>query len=651
MIRRLFSGLTVLSSRRESPPRGAAAPAARSRSVVFACGSLALVAASCAAPVDDGSTSDGEIAESALALSGVPGKLPDTTTTLPFQGGSIMTAPTMYFIWYGNWAPGNTTKTIVEDFASNLGGSPYFNINTGYTGNPTALRASSSVAFGGSTSVGSFNGTALSTADVASTVDTVIGLGLLPNDSNGVYFVLTSSEVSQTTSDGGTFCGSFCGWHTFGTSTVSDRKYAFIGGANRCPSACTWEKIGSNFLSGPNGNAEADGMVSSIAHELTEAITDPYFNGWTDPSAPSSLSENGDLCNWTSNETYTVGGNSANMHLGSRDYLVQTNWVQTPFGGCDTRLHFSRPTAAVGRVTGDFDGDGGADILWRSSASHEASIWRMFGSTVVSTASLGVVPPNLQIYAMADFNLDTRSDIVWFDSFTGLTSVWMMNGSVKQSVLTFNLSRPANSEIQGAADLNHDGRADIIWRARGTAGLTVWLTNGTPTPTVVTIPGAPSAAWQVRGFADFDGDTNMDVLWQNTTTDGVSIWYMNANTTIRSTPLIYSGAGGPVTIRGVGNFNGSGGDDILWTSDSDPNVNAWSMNSAGTITGTEIIASRPSSPWRLVVASDYTGDGIPDLLWRNRQTGQLSLWTLNSSGFASSHNVSTVSHGWEVIDN
>ena len=37
----------------------------------------------------------------------------------------------VYYIWYGNWA-GNTATTILTDFASSIGGSPYFNINTTY---------------------------------------------------------------------------------------------------------------------------------------------------------------------------------------------------------------------------------------------------------------------------------------------------------------------------------------------------------------------------------------------------------------------------------------------------------------------------------------------------------------------------------------
>lgn len=41
---------------------------------------------------------------------------------------------------------------------------------------------------------------------------------------------------------------------------------------------------------GPNGPSGADGTVSVLAHELTEAVTDPTLTGWFD----SGGMENGD---------------------------------------------------------------------------------------------------------------------------------------------------------------------------------------------------------------------------------------------------------------------------------------------------------------------------------------------------------------------
>ena len=106
--------------------------------------------------------------------------------------------------------------------------------------------------------------------------------GRLPKDTNGVYFVLTSADV--TASSG--FCTQYCGWHTRGTISGSDIKYSFVGNPDRCPSACEAQ------TTGPNGNAGADGMASIIAHELEEATTDPDLNAWYDRRGQ----ENADKC-------------------------------------------------------------------------------------------------------------------------------------------------------------------------------------------------------------------------------------------------------------------------------------------------------------------------------------------------------------------
>src|SRR5262249_7973558 len=51
---------------------------------------------------------------------------------ISYNGGPVMTGTTLvYYIWYGNWG-GNSANTILEHFAGNIGGSPYYNINTTY---------------------------------------------------------------------------------------------------------------------------------------------------------------------------------------------------------------------------------------------------------------------------------------------------------------------------------------------------------------------------------------------------------------------------------------------------------------------------------------------------------------------------------------
>jgi hypothetical protein len=240
-----------------------------------------------------------------------------------YHGGPlILGTVNAYYIWYGNWNldPNPKAQSILTDLASSIGGSPYFNINTTYY-NGSNVHVSNSVHYAAATSDNYSRGTALTDSNIQSIVSDAIASRALPADTNGVYFVLTSPDVNETSG----FCTQYCGWHTHGTIGGSDIKYAFIGDPARCPSACEWQDIG------PNGDGGADGMASIIAHELEEATSDPDLNAWYDRRGY----ENADKCAWTFGATYAaVNGALANMQLGTREYLIQRNWVNASGGYC-----------------------------------------------------------------------------------------------------------------------------------------------------------------------------------------------------------------------------------------------------------------------------------------------------------------------------
>ena len=236
------------------------------------------------------------------------------TVDVTNHGGPIMTGTkTIYYIWYGNWS-GNTATTILTDWANSIGGSPYFNINTTYTG------VTNSVVYGGATTVAYPYGTNLSDAQIQSVVADAINTGALPKNTNAVYFVLTSTDVNASSG----FCTQYCGWHTHGTIAGSDIKYSFVGNPDRCPASCSMQTA-------PNGNAGADGMISILSHELEEAVTDPDLNAWYDTRGY----ENADKCAWTFGTQFTASnGSKYNVTLGSRQYLIQQNWVNAAGGYC-----------------------------------------------------------------------------------------------------------------------------------------------------------------------------------------------------------------------------------------------------------------------------------------------------------------------------
>jgi hypothetical protein len=259
-------------------------------------------------------------------------KAPARNVTIPqngiyYHGGPVMgttnvNTPNVYIIWYGNWA-NNTATTLLPNLLSGIGASSYFRINTTYensVGHPVISKVNfpSNNEYHDNYSLG----TQLNDASVFKIVKNAIKGNKLPADHYGVYFVLTSTDVNETSG----FCTTYCGWHNHGSVENIPIKYAFVGNADRCPTACSGQSNSS-----PNDNVGADAMANVIAHELEETVTDPYINAWYDGNGQ----ENADKCAWTFGTTQTASNGSLyNMTINNKQYLIQQNWVNANNGYC-----------------------------------------------------------------------------------------------------------------------------------------------------------------------------------------------------------------------------------------------------------------------------------------------------------------------------
>jgi hypothetical protein len=244
------------------------------------------------------------------------------TPNMTYHGGALIQTPAIYLIWYGNWNQSNGSDTpagqqIIRDWANTIGGSPYFQLNQ--TASTGGFTITGNVTFGGETTDTGSQGTRLSDSRVFNVVIRAINNGL-PYDPNGVYFVLTSTNISESSG----FCSRYCGWHTSGTSSGRTIRFSFVGNANRCLNGCAAQ------TTSPNGNAGVDGMVSVMSHELEESTTDPDLNAWFD----STGAENGDKCAWTFGhaQQQLPSGAFYNVTLGSRNFLIQRNIKITSSG-------------------------------------------------------------------------------------------------------------------------------------------------------------------------------------------------------------------------------------------------------------------------------------------------------------------------------
>jgi Phosphate-induced protein 1 conserved region len=246
------------------------------------------------------------------------------TSPITYHGGPVMGTPAIYLIFYGNWnnATGSNTpagRQIILDWAAGIGTTSRYSINDSF--DTSGNNVSGNATFGGYTiKTGSYK-TRLRDSEILAQVDSAITSGALgPFNPNGVYFLVTSSDI--TASSG--FCTQYCGWHSYSAKSYGALKYSFIGNADRCLNGCAAQAVS------PNGNAGVDGTISILTHELEEAHTDPQLNAWYDASGY----ENSDKCAWTFGhfQWQAPNGAWANVAFGGRNYLIQRGLLRTGSG-------------------------------------------------------------------------------------------------------------------------------------------------------------------------------------------------------------------------------------------------------------------------------------------------------------------------------
>ncbi len=263
-------------------------------------------------------------------------------------------------------------------------------------------------------------------------------------------------------------------------------------------------------------------------------------------------------------------------------------------GPCRVRMDASRDAVATFSISGaktpvpgDFDGDGKPDLLWQNWRTGQLKAWLLDHGSMTTDpllTPLAFADASWQVRGVADFNGDGHSDILWQERRTGRLKVWLMD---RTSLVSSVDLRPTGFghrfawEVRGLADFNRDGKPDVLWQDQGTGALHVSLMDGTVAVGEVSLASSATVdtRWQVQGVADFDGDGEADVLWRNQQTGDLRVWLIKG-----------------MKVAGVRNV---------------------------------APARVPDRHWRIVRVADLDEDGHPDILWHNRDTGDLLVWYMN----------------------
>lgn len=220
----------------------------------------------------------------------------------------------------GTYGPGINDTSVVGYFLRHLGGSPWWNIESTY-GVANVLTYDAYWANNVNVTAGSLTGAFVSEAQIVAMLQSGVAAHTIPTGTDVIYVVMTGPNVTSI-SNFPTTCGDHnaSGGLVYAVQPYSTHTYCemFTGVAP--------------YLS-PNADA-ADDIMLSMAHEIAEAATDPVPNtGWM--WAGQTGRENADRCGRDIGTTYTTAnGGMANVRLGTRDFLIQRNWVNSGTGVC-----------------------------------------------------------------------------------------------------------------------------------------------------------------------------------------------------------------------------------------------------------------------------------------------------------------------------
>ena len=235
-----------------------------------------------------------------------------------------------------------------------------------------------------------------------------------------------------------------------------------------------------------------------------------------------------------------------------------------------------------------------------------------------------------------DFNQDGHADLLWYNSISGDVSAWDMDD---QTVLSYGTSfarlAPSSGWVPVAApDANGDGFPDLLWWNSQTGELSIWILENTQVTSYGSDFGQISDTnWKPVAVADNQG-SNWTLVFQNQATGDISRWLMNGATVEDYGGAINSlGANSPWQIVGAPDLNGDGKSDLLFWNSSTGEVSWWGSDLANSQVNSfnGDFAQVTDTSWHLVGSEDTDGDGRPDLIWWNANSGSESRWLLNGA--------------------
>ncbi|MCC5807556.1 MAG: VCBS repeat-containing protein [Opitutales bacterium] len=268
------------------------------------------------------------------------------------------------------------------------------------------------------------------------------------------------------------------------------------------------------------------------------------------------------------------------------EYEVEV-YVFNQFGG-DTALMRLEVFPVVPRP--NFDGNELTDMLWWDSSSNRLYVLRGEGSYFdADTGEFGV-----------------RGN--WSAMDTGLTAV-------------------APSQVAlGDFDLNN--QTDIAVYQEGNSRVDMLLFEEGMSMNRLTVDELNSG-WELKMSGDLRGDGYVSLLWYHPASGHYAVWHTVANDVVWAGFLFNDGV--PREFLLHADFTGDGTRELLFRRSPTLYELVDATIGTSTLTSTSVEFTMPSEDWSPHLATDLTGTGSDDLLWKNAYSGEVTVWIMGTA--------------------
>jgi hypothetical protein len=179
-------------------------------------------------------------------------------------------------------------------------------------------------------------------------------------------------------------------------------------------------------------------------------------------------------------------------------------------------------------VVRDFDGNFLDDIMfYDDQRGYLTCIFTLQGAANETVDFPAVPPRRFEFVTSGDFNGDGIGDLLWRKKTTGQTVAWLMHGGENLDQKYSGAMDPNVWIGEGTGNFNNSKNDDILWRNADTGETRIWYMDNLKKPVELTNVNTKGSKWKLIGAGDVNGDGRAELTWHNLANDHVELWYMD----------------------------------------------------------------------------------------------------------------------------